>query len=285
MLGGIDIRILNVKEFELSKKLWLECFPEDDEFFVDFYYSQRSKPEYVLGAFLNGEDAPSAMLHIIPVEMRFGGRDCPVGLVSGVCTKPEYRCRGLCARLFEKAVPLMRDKGFAASVLQPFREGFYERFGYRFFIERNLVTAYKPMVSSVVKPKRVEPDAALLASLYGKAMEKYSGYTIRDGSYFKAFIEEFTLPGAELVVSETGCCSGYSEDGGETFAASELFFLPGTDPLSLFPEGYEKYIFPLPKSIAVPEGCKAVSRKFSMILELECGLLSENGSFYGFDRY
>ena len=284
MPADIDIRSMNEEEFVLSKKLWLECFPEDGDDFVELYYSNRTKPEYALGAF-DAMGEPVAMLHMIPVDMRFGERTERVCLVSGVCTKPGLRRRGYCARLFEEAFAIMKERGFAATVLQPFRVGFYERFGYRFFVSRNVVSVPKEMLEphSSILPKC--PEASKLLNLYELFTKGCSGCTVRDEKYFESFIKEYSLPGAELIMTERGCCAGYGEDGGEVFSAAELFFLPGCDPLSLLPEGYAEYKLPLPWGCPLPECAGSVSEPFLMIKPLSPEFDIGSGPFYGFDRY
>ena len=283
----MDIRILNGEEYELSKALWLECFPEDGEAFVSRYYSERSKPEFVLGAFRGGSSEPVSMLHMIPVEMRFGGKAYPVCLVSGVCTKPGFRRRGLCAALFEEAFPIMRERGFAATVLQPFRPSFYAKFGYRTFIYRKSVTLSYARPNCFVRPSEtIAPDPKRMAELYASFTARFSGCTVRDESCFEGFIREFSEPEARLVMTEYGVCAGYVEDGeGNTFRAFELFYLEGTDPASLLPAGFEKCVFPLPEGERIPCGAIAEDEPFSMLMPLSDDFEAGNGPFYGFDRY
>lgn len=283
----MDIRIMNGEEYELSKKLWLECFPEDGEDFVDRYYSERSKPEYVLGAFPDGSSGPVSMLHMIPVQMRFEGAEHPVCLVSGVCTKPGFRRRGLCAALFHEAFPIMRERGFAATVLQPFRPSFYARFGYRTFIFRNRMTLSAERPKCLVRPyEKVAPDPELMAELYASFMERFSGGTVRDPEYFEGFIREFSAQEARLVVTEKGVCAGYVEDEeGESFFAYELFYREGADPVSLLPEGFSKYVFPLPEGEKAPCGALVETEPFSMLMPLDGAFDAGHGPFYGFDRY
>ena len=284
MPTDIEIRIMNEEEFERSKKLWLECFPEDGEDFVALYYSNRTKPEYALGAF-DGSGEPVAMLHMIPVKMRFGGSLESVCLVSGVCTKPRYRRRGYSAKLFETAFDVMSDRGFAAAVLQPFRAGFYERFGYRFFVSRNIATVSNVMLEPHSSDCSMLPDASKLLSLYDSFSNGFSGCTARDEQYFETFIKEYSLPGAELIMTEQGCCAGYAEDEGEVFSATELFFVTGCDPLSLLPKGYSSYKLPFPTAFSLPESFNVKTERFLMIKPLAADLDLGEGPFYGFDRY
>ena len=288
----MEYRILSETEYELSKALWLECFPEDGKEFVDWYYSDRSRPEYVLGAFSDGGGTPSAMLHMIPVEMRFGRRNESVCLVSGVCTKPEQRGRGLCSALFERAFPIMLERGAKASVLQPFDPDFYRRFGYKTYILRREAELDQAFIEAIVRSygaigrkyeEPVRPDPKLLFRLYSGFMLGCSGCTVRSPEYFEGFIKEYSLDGARLTVTRRGCCAGYAE--GDTFTATELFYASPDSIPALLPKGFKRWIVPLPAFAVPPKGSVTALREFSMLKPLSPDFKTGRGELYGFDRY
>ena len=277
----METRILNETEYELSKALWEECFG-DGRSFIDWYYKERSKPEYVLGAFEGGELV--SMLHMIPVRMRFGGGTSDVCMVSGVCTRPDMRRRGVCGELFQKAFPIMRERGFEATALQPFDPAFYERFGYRSFIFRQSIR-----FSGRGRGRAASADPKLLSELYSEFTRDMDGCSVRDEAYFESFIREYSAPDARLAASAGGCAAGYCEEG--VFHCTELFFTEGADAAELLPEGFEEYVFPLPKGRKPPTGCVPKEEEFSMIMPLDerfRAVLEDcvaRGSCYGFDRY
>lgn len=285
----MEHRFLNKIEYEKSKELWLECFPEDDRSFVDWYYSERSRPEYVLGAFRSGRDIPVSMLHMIPMRMIFGGQERSVCFVAGVCTKPEERGKGLCSRLFETAFAAMRKLGCYATVLQPFDTRFYERFGYKPYIKRIKARLSYNGTNDIVRPTDSHicrfPDPAALKECYEAFMCMYEGYSIRDEAYFNAFIHEYSMPGAYLAFAEEGCCAGYYDETGSRFTATELFFREGFDYTSLFPKNVLSCTFPLPKDIALPQGASGEETEFSMIKTLIHDVYPDTEKCFGFDRY
>ena len=280
----MKIKLMNKTEYERSKRLWLECFPEDDAAFADLYYSARSKPEYALGAFEEGDNEPVSMLHMIPMRMRFCGGIKDICFVAGVCTRPDLRRMGLCAALFDKAFGIMRERGFDATVLQPFDTAFYERFGYRTFIWHKSISISAERLNDVVRPHDyAAQDPAALSALYDDCMRAYDGASMRGEAYFGAFIDEYSAPDARLVFTENGCCAGYAD--GDTFRASELFCRRGTDPLSLLPSGFHEYVFPLPLLEAAPVGSAVSVEAFSMIKKLKPDIFIDPCRAYGFDRY
>jgi hypothetical protein len=127
------------------------------------------------------------------------------------------------------------------------------------------------------------PDPAKLLCLYNDFTREMSGCSIRDEEYFRLFIEEFSAPGARLVFSENGCCAGYAD--GEEFYAFELFMKDDADPLSLLPDGFRKYVFPLPVNCEPPKDATVTVEEFSMIRPVFSDPASNGGLFYGFDKY
>ena len=279
----MEIRILSAAEYEASKALWEECF-HDGAFFTDFYYRVRSKPGYALGAF-EGKELIS-MLHMIPMKMRFGEVISDIAFVAGVCTKPSFRRRGICASLFNEAFPIMRERGFTATALQPFDPKFYERFGYRTFIRRNRAELSYDSPTQPDDRTAISYDRTaipLLLNLYNGFFKAYDGASVRDEQYFEGFIEEYSAPDARLVITKDGCSAGYSEE--DAFVCTELFFRQGADPVSLLPGGFQKYVFPLPPGFPVPEGASFCVEDFGMIKPLVPGFDIGDRIKYGFDRY
>ncbi|MBR3382287.1 MAG: GNAT family N-acetyltransferase [Clostridia bacterium] len=283
MPEGIDIRIMNGREFDLSKELWLECFEEDDRAFVDLYYRTRTRPEYALGAFVYGKEGPCSMLHMIPMEMTVDKKPCRVAFVAGVCTAKEYRRSGLCTKLLTRSFSIMRESGYDHSVLQPFSFGFYSRFGYEPYASRQSVEL---MASDTVgtAPETV-PEPSAISRIYSAYTEGFEGCARRDEARISALIEEYSLPGAVMRATESGFCAGYEEDGGEIFRADELFFLPGTDPEGILPKGYLKYVFPLPVWADIPSGAVSRTEPFNMIRPILSEPVRHKARAFSFDRY
>lgn len=298
----MDIRTFSQQEYENSKRLWAECFPEDGASFINWYYSKRSKAEYCLGAF--DGDKLISMLHIIPMRMKFGQSTETVGFVSGVCTTPKMRQKGVCGSVFASAFEAMRQKGYAATVLQPFDTAFYERFGYRTYITRATVS----ISASKLKLARngylhstitVTPNPILMLQQYNSFMSGRQGYSLRDENYFSTMIEEYSLDDALIVCGEHGYCVGYAE--GDSFFATELVvdFNHSTaqhgygDGKSLskaiallLPQGFCNYQIPLPTDISAFLDWDSKADAFSMLAPLRSDFTIKNiERMYGFDRY
>lgn len=88
----------------------------------------RYMSNYGLGVYEDGKLASALLVH--PLVQSVRGRIVPMGGVGAVASFPEYRGRGHIRRLMLKALSSMRDRGQAVSMLNPFKQSFYARFGY-----------------------------------------------------------------------------------------------------------------------------------------------------------
>ena len=142
----MDYRLIHPKKTDIEglKRLWKVCFPDDGEEFIDYYFAERTRLDYMLAV---RSDEIVSMLHVIP--MRFLVRSLadgsinslPVGFIAGVATSPLHRKRGLANMLLrEAASDIARREGYAALILSPENESFYLHAGYRTLSRRAIHT-------------------------------------------------------------------------------------------------------------------------------------------------
>jgi len=86
------------------------------------------KPENIL--LLHSSDKIASCLQIFPKPIRIGSASVTIAGVGNVATHPEYRGRGYATRLLERAVELMKDRGYGLSILFTKIHGFYQRLGW-----------------------------------------------------------------------------------------------------------------------------------------------------------
>lgn len=113
-----------------TRALWSLCFGDTEEF-MKLYFTRKYTPER--NSCLVRDGRVVAALQRLPYRMMFGGEVVPVAYVSGVCTQPECRGKGLMTELMGQAHRKMYVDGCLFSLLIPADEGlfaFYHRFGY-----------------------------------------------------------------------------------------------------------------------------------------------------------
>lgn len=119
-----------------------------------------------------GDDGKmTSCLVVNEYQTRFDGHTVGMGGVGGVGTLPEYRKGGHIRKIFEKALPEMREEGKVFSFLYPFSFAFYRKFGYELCRTYNRVTLPVKLFQTFPYPDRVEffqkgGDAAPYAKVY-----------------------------------------------------------------------------------------------------------------------
>lgn len=137
---------------ELLKSLWRTCF-NDTEAFVDLYFDRRYRDDLTMT--VSEGDRPIAALQMIPYPMTYPGGLLRTSYISGACTHPDARNRGVMKRLLNDTLQRMYEEGVHVSTLIPAEEwlfGYYQRFGYEALFN------YAEEEVSVAELARLYPD-------------------------------------------------------------------------------------------------------------------------------
>ncbi len=115
---------------EKVKKLWRLCF-DDHEEFIDMYFRLRYNNDVNI-AIQSGEEVIAAT-QMLPYPMTFGNTEIKTAYISGACTHPDYRNRGVMHELLSQAFTQMLRNGVVLSTLipaEPWLFNYYARNGY-----------------------------------------------------------------------------------------------------------------------------------------------------------
>ena len=115
---------------EKVKELWKLCFNDSEEF-TEMYFQLRYNNDTNI-AIQSGEEVIAA-LQMLPYPMTFEGKDIHTSYISGACTHPDYRNRGVMHELLAQAFARMLHHNVALSTLipaEPWLFGYYARSGY-----------------------------------------------------------------------------------------------------------------------------------------------------------
>lgn len=115
----------------MSKKqqtldLWRACF-EDTEAFVQFYFEQKYRDENTL--VYEENDKVIAALQMIPYPMSWAGTIINTSYISGACTLPAARNKGLMRKMLTDAFVRMWQDKTEISILIPGEPWLYEYYG------------------------------------------------------------------------------------------------------------------------------------------------------------
>ena len=93
---------------EKVKALWKLCFDDSDQF-IDMYFRLRYKSEINV-VIESGNEVISA-LQMLPYPMSFFGKQVATSYISGACTHPDFRNRGVMRQLLSQAFARMLPNG------------------------------------------------------------------------------------------------------------------------------------------------------------------------------
>lgn len=195
------------------KKVWKECFHDEDSY-IDFYYENRFSKVTTLVKRVDGIIA--SMLTLIPCAFVKNEISQPLYYVYAVATRNEYQKRGYAKELILYAQQLANKEG-AKTFLVPASKSlfsYYEKLGYQTAAYQTIAGAEttKKMLESVEKLSAMEiADSIQISELTAKDFyelrEKHfttEGYIRWDQEALSYLLEEYRFCGgvAWLITSE-----------------------------------------------------------------------------------
>jgi predicted acetyltransferase len=124
----MEVRKINESEREqvlLGDRYAYANWTEDQ---ISLSSLETTIPDQTLGAFVNGKVVASLRIHPFQQSIRSVVKE--MGGIGGVWTYPEYRNRGYVKELLNNAFKAMKARGQGVSMLIPFKQSFYQKFGY-----------------------------------------------------------------------------------------------------------------------------------------------------------
>lgn len=186
---------------EKVKELWKLCF-DDTEEFMNMYFRLRYNNDVNI-AIQSGEEVIAA-LQMLPYPMTFGGKEISTAYISGACTHPDYRNRGVMHELLSQAFTRMLHKKVAISTLipaEPWLFNYYARSGYA------SVFGYTEYLFKA--PKAALPQGSPVLKVIGEYKEEvyhYFNRKLRERDYciqhtetdFRVILADLQLSGGRL---------------------------------------------------------------------------------------
>lgn len=186
--------------------LWRLCF-EDTEEFIRFYFSKKYKDENTL-VYRDKQGDVIAALQMPIYPVTFAGTLLQAGYISGACTHPLARARGIMTKLLQEAFEVMRKRGIYASILIPASEwlySYYGKMGYAtvFDYSPERYTVLDRGIPSHFRVEALRDEALLTDELFGffyDSMLRRPCCVQHDREDFNAIIEDLRISGGALIV-------------------------------------------------------------------------------------
>jgi len=187
-MKNVKIKQLTGDSLTVNKEMCQYAFcptPIDEEQTLEQKYQQDC---YVTA--LVEDEIPVAVVTCIPLTQNVRGKICKSGGIADVATYPEARRKGYAKKLMYHHLKKMNENGQICSILYPFNEGFYEKFGYITFPQ--IMTArFPPNVLSPVLSMKIKGEVKryllkenfdIYLEILQKMQKKIHGFSIKPPS-------------------------------------------------------------------------------------------------------
>ena len=184
---------------EQVKALWKICF-DDSEEFVEMYFRLRYKTE-VNVAIQSGDEVISA-LQMLPYPMTFGGETVQTSYISGACTHPDFRSKGVMRELLSQSFARMLRNGVYFSTLipaEPWLFDYYAHMGY--------ASVFKYSTKEIVLPEFI-PSKEIAVSVVPEFQEEIYSYLNKKLSE-RACCIQHTLEDFQVIMTDLAISGGY----------------------------------------------------------------------------
>ena len=200
----MNCRLLTEGDKAQAKALWQTCF-DDPPAFVDWFFTNRYRPEWSAGAF-DGDTLITA-IHGLPMTLSLGKDSFSALMTSGVATQPQAWGQGHMHRTMSFLWDYARSKGIRALFNHPQRPGAYARLGFRPSTYTRYWTGAGTYTPGEIAP--FSEEAAFV--IYQQAASQYAGFALRDRNAFHLKMEDYRSDGAKgFLFMEAGRPMGYA---------------------------------------------------------------------------
>jgi len=188
---------------EKVKELWKLCF-DDSEEFTDLYFQYRYSNKVNIS--IQSGDNIIAALQMIPYPMSFYGSDINTSYISGACTHPDYRGKGVMKELLSQAFAQMTRKGVYVSTLipaEPWLFGYYARAGYTplfRYSETRIKVQDLPVPEGIIIEQSVEFDEKVY-SYFNEEMHKRPCCIQHGSDDYRIILKDIKLSGGTVFIA------------------------------------------------------------------------------------
>lgn len=156
-----------MKKKEKAKELWEICF-NDNPLFTELYFQKRYTDENTI-SIMDGERMTS-VLQLLSYPFKFHGQIVPSSYISGACTHPDYRKKGIMHQLLEKSCKQLQDKNIPICTLIPANDNlfiYYQKSGFE--------TVFFNTAYNLDLPKE-KKDSDIVVTFYDQFNQKSYNY-------------------------------------------------------------------------------------------------------------
>ncbi|NDV84871.1 GNAT family N-acetyltransferase [Bacteroides sp. 51] len=190
---------------EEVKELWKLCFDDNDEF-VEMYFRLRYSSETTMTIQSGNKVVSSLQMPYYP--MTFEGIEIQTAYISGACTHPDFRGKGVMSQLLAESFSRMVQKNIPLSILIPANRGLYDYYAKTGYAPAFFRTPIEENVSDIPANKgnlQFKHITSFDKSLFDYCTEKaYSrpNYVQHTAEDFKAIMEDLRIGGGSAILAQ-----------------------------------------------------------------------------------
>ena len=229
----MTLRLLEKGDIPAAREIWHQCFKEDSDAFLDWFFTKRCDPSLSAGCFEDG--ALVSVMHgtVMPLTSLAGV--LPALMVSGVATVPERRGQGYMHRTMLFLRQKAQERGINILFNHPQDPDAYKRLGFlpcteTVYFEGN-ADSFAGIAPAVPAPVFSPADAH---AVYEALTNRYLAFSVRDAASFLLRTEELLTDGDRAVVYKEGgrpYAYCFYRVEGDTVFCDEILSLSGYAPV------------------------------------------------------
>ncbi|MCD8270695.1 MAG: GNAT family N-acetyltransferase [Parabacteroides sp.] len=186
--------------------LWRLSFNDSEEF-IRLYFDRVYKDENTLAIEKDGQVVSA--LQMLPYTMTYYGTEISVAYISGACTLPSMRGKGLMKQLMQEAFDKMKYRSVAVAALipaEPWLFDYYRELGYTEafdYTEETYVRPEEPVWApklTVVPPPEV-PSTGLLYKFFDRQLRKRTCCVLHTQDDFITILRDLQLDGGQMLTA------------------------------------------------------------------------------------
>jgi predicted acetyltransferase len=209
ILDQVTVRPILPDELEAVAYLRAVGFGRDEETTMAMMANDcRYNASDIIVAEIEGEMIGTAT--VFPAQMWLSGVPVSLGAVAGVTVLPEFRRRGVAAKMMDFAVMRMFAEGWALSALFPFSHKYYRKFGYGAIGDVHAYRLNPSNLTVFVEGHRVRPfqpdDLPMMRVMYKGQLTWHNGRFTRSNEWWDRLVERW--PGI-MVFDNDGFIEGF----------------------------------------------------------------------------
>lgn len=194
--------------------LWRICFKDTEEF-IRFYFDRKYSDRNTLVSVKEGRVVST--LQMLPYPMTWHGAPVSTSYISGACTLPAARSKGLMRKLLAEAFIILKNRKIAFSTLipqEPWLYEYYSRSGYAPVLACKPENYYLPVRNdnaAIICPEREELHKMPgLYEWFNEQMRQRSDCIQHTKEDFETIIDDLYLSGGCLLLrkNENGYLRG-----------------------------------------------------------------------------